>query len=129
MSDHASRMRAIELEDGLRFIARLAEEDRQLGLSPRAETTAPRYGRRRERLTPYGVAAFSTDPEHIERLASGNVQTSVMIHRPHSPSEIRNTRRHDGRIMRQNRTARVTVAATVAETARHTPELRHDYTS
>lgn len=131
MSDHASRMSAIELEDALRFIARRKHEDAILGCPDSSPRAVPRAkGGRRERLTPYGVAAFSRDPEHIERLANGDVQTSAMIYSrsdPMQPHRIVHTRRSDGRIAKRTRNERTVTAAVQTDTARFS--TGHDFTS
>lgn len=137
MSDYESRMRERLIADHARFMSRQEREDallrptddsraslpsyhgetpllRGIGMIPQSDTRR-KTPRRAPRTRVVGVAAFSTDPEHIARLASGDVNPTMLVTRDGISTVVEVTRR--GTASRKNRTVVVPAAPTV-DTAR-----------
>lgn len=134
---YEKRMTQLELEDGLRYIARLRDEDNALGLD--VPTAAGRvvtsgypgvWAASKPRLRCHGAAAMPPTPEAAEDLANGLIPATVLW----TPRRGAKPRVEDLTTFTSNREprqARQAVKSDVAETAAAAvqPALRHDYTS
>jgi hypothetical protein len=97
---------------------------RGIGMIP-ASDTRRKTPRREPRVTTRGVAAFSTDPEHIARLAAGDVNPTVRVIRADGSDTIVPASHFHAE--RSHKTTRTVQAAKIADTARF--DTHHDFTS
>lgn len=135
---YTERMTKLELEDGLRFIAQMREDDEALGLTDTPTATRAHVSRdypgkwaaSRPRVRCHGAAAMPPTPEAAQDLANGLIPATVWW----TPKRGATPRVEDVATFTSRRKDKhvreVREVAVPETTAAHVqPAVKHDYTA